>query len=681
MMKKSLVFLFLWISFSSASALTCVDLPTNVFRYEESDQVKTLQDFLYEKGYLKATPNGYFGPGTFAAIKMYQADNGISQTGTVGPLTRASIKGASGCTIDTNAVSGVSAITQAELAQGWYYAAFTGKKSGTPTNWVFANQGTRSEMWKAPDQDKTATSSVASSLAASAKLVCTDLLESLVTGNQSDAVLSLQTFLYTKEYLKVTPNGYFGPATFAAVSAYQKNKGITQTGAAGPLTRVAIKSDSCGVAAASTVSKPASVVVATTTKVTTTPASVATTTTTVSQPKPALTPSLPITKNERRWNDSETILRALYSYFNGTRGVWPVAVSTSSPPTPIELCVSPRITAMASSAEVTLVTTAASPCVGFVDVAYLSPMYIPTIPRDPNLATTSVLTGYTILRSEYGDITITPKVTDNKEIIRVRCNFTLGCPSVTKISQEEYGVPFVTTLSRTIVLRDSLPKSGITVTGRNFAATNTVFLQSKVNQRLYEVGTFPSTDGKTFVIAATTTSVEIPCGTGCSEKLPIGEYSVQVKHSGGESNIVYLTVKGFTTSSISARANSTVVASSSSVKLGTITVSASVPGILKSLTLRATSTSAKLPAKITNFKLKDVVSNKTISASGLTFSLSDTALSDNASRFYDLYADAGNILVDEAGYITYGGEFLMRDTIGGVDIDLPIKEISFSASP
>ena len=110
-------------------------------------------------------------------------------------------------------------------------------------------------------------------------------------------------------------------------------------------------------------------------------------------------------------------------------------------------------------------------------------------------------------------------------------------------------------------------------------------------------------------------------------------------------------------------------------------MSTSLPGVLKSLTLRASSTSSKLPGKITNLKLKDLVSNKTISGSGLAFSLSDTSLPENNSRYYDLYADVGNVSVDEAGQVTYSGEFLLKDTLGNVEINLPIKEISFSASP
>ncbi len=643
MKKVILLFAFL-LSLNQASALTCVDFSENIFRTDESSNVKVLQDFLYEKGYLKVVPNSYFGPGTFTAVKEYQTANGINPTGVVGPVTRASLKAVT-CSASTPLQPSPAKAT-----------------TTTPL---------KTELVPKTESTSVVTSKATTTLPT--KIVCTTLTESLGIGSESAAVLSLQEYLYVKGYLKAAPNGYFGQGTYAAVVAFQNENGITQTGTVGPLTREKLKASSCGITTPSTkpVTETPKPVIATTTP---TPAKA---TTTPAVTKPVATAPVS-SKNQQRFNDAEAILSSLYQYIVVSRGSWPARASST---VPVELCVTPRVTEMASSAEEAVLTTQASPCKDVVDIAFLSPGYLVNVPREPNLASTSAMTGYTLLRGEYGDVTIAPKVTDNKEIIKVRCNFNQGCKPVTRVSAVEYGVPFVTTLSRTVLLRDSLPKEGILVTGRNFAATNTVILQSKLNQRLYEAGSFSSADGKTFTIAASTTNVELPCGVGCKEKLPTGDYSVQIKTAGGESNVVYLSVKSFTTSSILARANTTVAASSTNVKLGTITVSTSLPGVLKSLTLRASSTSSKLPGKVTNLKLKDLVSNKTISGSGLVFSLSDTSLPENNSRYYDLYADVGNVSVDEAGQVAYSGEFLLKDTLGNVEINLPIKEISFSASP
>lgn len=79
------------VSFAQTSS-SCVDLPSSLSRGMENKNVLALQNFLYAQGYLKATPNGYFGPGTFAAVKALQKSAGYSQVGIAGPATRAYIK-------------------------------------------------------------------------------------------------------------------------------------------------------------------------------------------------------------------------------------------------------------------------------------------------------------------------------------------------------------------------------------------------------------------------------------------------------------------------------------------------------------------------------------------------------------------------------------------------------------
>lgn len=80
------------LSFSSAASVTCLDFSTNLSRGAESSLVLGVQNFLFAKGFLKVTPNGYFGPSTFAAVKAYQGSKGFAQVGNTGPATRAAIK-------------------------------------------------------------------------------------------------------------------------------------------------------------------------------------------------------------------------------------------------------------------------------------------------------------------------------------------------------------------------------------------------------------------------------------------------------------------------------------------------------------------------------------------------------------------------------------------------------------
>ena len=51
-------------------------------------QVTVLQKLLYSKGYLKDTPTGFFGGMTRKALQTFQKDNGLEETGSLGPRTR-----------------------------------------------------------------------------------------------------------------------------------------------------------------------------------------------------------------------------------------------------------------------------------------------------------------------------------------------------------------------------------------------------------------------------------------------------------------------------------------------------------------------------------------------------------------------------------------------------------------
>lgn len=75
--------------FNSAPIELCqVSITTNIKRGSENEDVLILQNFLVRAGYLYATPNGYFGYQTEAAVKRFQRDNFIAVTGAVGEATR-----------------------------------------------------------------------------------------------------------------------------------------------------------------------------------------------------------------------------------------------------------------------------------------------------------------------------------------------------------------------------------------------------------------------------------------------------------------------------------------------------------------------------------------------------------------------------------------------------------------
>lgn len=84
-----------------------------------------------------------------------------------------------------------------------------------------------------------------------ATTACTDIQASLNLGSGNSKkveVIKLQDFLRTQGHLNSESTGYFGQATFNAVKAFQKAKGLQAVGNVGPQTRAEIKKASCSVA-------------------------------------------------------------------------------------------------------------------------------------------------------------------------------------------------------------------------------------------------------------------------------------------------------------------------------------------------------------------------------------------------------------------------------------------------
>lgn len=92
MKKVVLPVLITMLFIAHTSASECIHLKGNLVRYQRSSVILQVQNFLFKKGFLTTTPNGYFGTGTFTAVKAYQSSIGINQTGTIGPATRLQIE-------------------------------------------------------------------------------------------------------------------------------------------------------------------------------------------------------------------------------------------------------------------------------------------------------------------------------------------------------------------------------------------------------------------------------------------------------------------------------------------------------------------------------------------------------------------------------------------------------------
>lgn len=99
---------------NTSSGIVCVDLSYDLYQglsdSSKDKSVSSLQNYLYKIGYIKVSPNGYFGPATLSAVKNYQLNNNISNTGRVGPATRKKIRDDS-CKINNNSASVLDAVS------------------------------------------------------------------------------------------------------------------------------------------------------------------------------------------------------------------------------------------------------------------------------------------------------------------------------------------------------------------------------------------------------------------------------------------------------------------------------------------------------------------------------------------------------------------------------------------
>ncbi len=80
------------VSSSVVTPRICALLNRNLSRGHSGDDVRGLQEFLSSEGYLSASATGYFGPATASAVAKWQASEGVTSIGSLGPISRERIK-------------------------------------------------------------------------------------------------------------------------------------------------------------------------------------------------------------------------------------------------------------------------------------------------------------------------------------------------------------------------------------------------------------------------------------------------------------------------------------------------------------------------------------------------------------------------------------------------------------
>ncbi len=145
---------------------------------DEDQYVKKLQQALYDGGYLKTRPTGYFGEATLAAVIAFQKKKGLTADGIAGVATQKALYGK-----DYSAIPGTRKIHNSATSE---------------------------------DADGE--------------------FESLRKGDAGAIVQSVQQRLKKYGYFDGEVTSYFGSATETAVKAFQKNNGLKVDGVVGSET-------------------------------------------------------------------------------------------------------------------------------------------------------------------------------------------------------------------------------------------------------------------------------------------------------------------------------------------------------------------------------------------------------------------------------------------------------------
>jgi peptidoglycan hydrolase-like protein with peptidoglycan-binding domain len=238
-------------------------------------------------------------------------------------------------------------------------------------------------------------------------LTCTTLTKSFSRRSEGEHVLLLQYFLTDTGHLLVTPNGYFGPATLAAVKRFQVSVGLPPVGTVGPMTRKKIKDISCvtkviedQVIVTSSLVNVATTTNATTTENVTKNATSTPTATTSQLVAPVAVQMIDdrenaLIRNAKRQSDIANLHVALGKFIEDNNLVLPYGITSR----PTELC-----------------STTGYTCSGKVDLGVSLSRYIPQLPKDPK-ATGTNGTGYFISKNANDVITISAPYAEEGQVI------------------------------------------------------------------------------------------------------------------------------------------------------------------------------------------------------------------------------------------------------------------------
>ena len=251
MFKRVMLSVFLAVMLLFTAVIPANAIPTSTMKMgSKGPDVIELQQKLVENGYLDKTYlTGFFGPYTETAVKKYQADNGISQTGVVAEKTIEAMfikKDLDETMVFRNGdESGeVRKLQQALCDMGYL------KKDSVTGYYGDVTESAVKKFQKDNGIKETGVAAKQTLDKINTKVNGTKLEEGKVykSGDENSGVKEVQTRLFELGYLdKKYVTGYFGAITVSAVKKFQKNNQISETGTVAELTLKALNSASAKV--------------------------------------------------------------------------------------------------------------------------------------------------------------------------------------------------------------------------------------------------------------------------------------------------------------------------------------------------------------------------------------------------------------------------------------------------
>ena len=232
-------------------------------RGDTSSEVTTIQNRLRALGYFTANSTGTFGPATESAVKAFQKNNNLAETGIVTKtvynlMMSSKAKTKSGATAGPDPTekatasprtdiylylgskgSNVTSLQNRLIELGYMAGKADGSYGGATEYAVHAYQS-RNGLYADGKAGSDTLNSIYSSKAKSAGSVASSIGTTLKSGSQGTAVTALQKRLRSLGYLSAAANGTYGDKTVEAVKNFQSQNGLKASGEANTATLNAI---------------------------------------------------------------------------------------------------------------------------------------------------------------------------------------------------------------------------------------------------------------------------------------------------------------------------------------------------------------------------------------------------------------------------------------------------------